>query len=50
MSDFNEKIRQILRRSQESGDMVELYDDERNLDRLSEGLKMLLENLPGGGV
>ncbi len=38
MSDFNEKIRQTLRRSKESGDMVELYDDEQNLDRFNVGL------------
>ena len=38
MSDFNEKIRQTLRAAKEAGDMVELYDDERNLDRFDVGL------------
>lgn len=36
--DFNEKIRTTLRHCLDNGDMVEVYDDERNLDRFNVGL------------
>lgn len=36
--DFNEKIRQTLRSCKDRSDMVEVYDDERNLDRFNVGL------------
>jgi hypothetical protein len=36
--DFNEKIRQTLERCKTDRDMVEVYDDERNLDRFNVGL------------
>jgi hypothetical protein len=38
VSDFNEKVRHTLRRCKEAGEMVEIYDDERNLDRFNVGL------------
>ena len=38
MSDFVDKIRQTMRKCQEVGEMVEVYDDERNIDRFNVGL------------
>lgn len=38
MSDFDDKVREIFRRCQASGDMVEVYDDGDNLDRFDVGV------------
>jgi hypothetical protein len=38
MSAFNDKIRETLRLCVASKDMVEVYDDERNLDRFNVGM------------
>lgn len=37
MADFLDKIRDTLRRCMESGDLVEVYDDDRDLDRFIVG-------------
>lgn len=37
MADFQDKIRETLRRCKETGDLVEVYDDDRDLDRFIVG-------------